>query len=1227
MKNMDLFGLSGNAAEDSPALRIGVCTAPIPAWLIFGGIFRYIYRHIGGWFEVRKSRLPVRCDLFCIWKMYYPIFSTQDVPKVLYCQKNIIQDLTKGVDSMERELIFHILEIDGLTDERDIKAAYMKKLKATNPEDDPEGFRRLREAYEQALVLLREEKESALEEEEEKTELDLWIEKTDEIYRDFRSRGDVKAWKELLDAEICQGLDTALDARDAMLVYLLSHFYLPREIWQILDREFQFTEDYETLKERFPADFLDYVKHYVECEYFVDFSRMTVRGEDSAQNTDINVDAYIRGYMELRGLCDQQDYDGAKKKLSELAAYGVWYPWEEAEKIKIMLAQGKLQEASDLADWMYSFWPENGYMVSMAAEAKWNVGEKETAFGWWSQVPDAYGARTGMIRYYLESEETAEKAKEMALDLWEEDGSGQRADEYIERANEILLQRYKKQIAGLTEEEEKDAVRVEMAWCEYQNKHAEEAIRILDDITPGESAYYSYHNLKGRVLAALDRNKEAIPELRLWLSMIEQTVEDGSEESVKRLRRKGTACLMLGICLSREKKYEEAAEFLKRAEEETDDLYDKLGAMSNLAQVWLSLNEYEKAVDECERIFAIDAGYYPAYLTRQEAYFEMRNAQGVVDDYHHAVEIYAGHYKPYLLAIQVFLIYDQYEDAKQTIERALENQVEFSDKMKYFHAKTLRYLSEGEKDRQKPLQILQELKTSISANANETDMEDLSEIDFEIALLYWDDDKYDDALANLAEAIRKNPSKGQHFMVKAEILRGKGEFTEALGAYAAAKEEYDETAGYYYGIGCCHSELGNEDQALENFLEAVKWNAVYRDVNEKIADIYMERYKRTCAVKEYKQAIHYADLEVQNQENCYILVHRGLMYRTAMRLQKAIKDFEKALTYQPEDWAAYNNIGYSYKHMGEYEKSIEMYEKSLEMLNRHGERRVLPYSNMADCYEILGEYEKAIVCYQKDLEWYPDRTVFYEEIGDLYFYLKDYERAVSAYETAGSRWNDKEHLLKIGDVLFVQGMVRKAKSYYKKAIQTADIKEDAYIRHSDYAERLMNYFFDYAGAVRILEKAARGYENGGWNASRLSRAGNERFLARAYYLLRRYKKAEEHARKAYDLYLADASSEEAYLAYPSKRALHLSRIGECCLYMGNTDKAYELFQLMDAGYRCEHCRNGACYEKYRNMGLYYLCLGTSYKKEALECYEKAFELCPVDLELEEMVKKLRKEIR
>ena len=47
---------------------------------------------------------------------------------------------------MQKEEIFAILGIDETKDERALKNAYRQQLMHTNPEDDPEGFKRLREA-------------------------------------------------------------------------------------------------------------------------------------------------------------------------------------------------------------------------------------------------------------------------------------------------------------------------------------------------------------------------------------------------------------------------------------------------------------------------------------------------------------------------------------------------------------------------------------------------------------------------------------------------------------------------------------------------------------------------------------------------------------------------------------------------------------------------------------------------------------------------------------------------------------------------------------------------------------------------------------------------------------------------------------------------------------------------------------------------------------------------
>ena len=68
-----------------------------------------------------------------------------------------------------------------------------------------------------------------------------------------------------------------------------------------------------------------------------------------------------------------------------------------------------MEEALSMAERLVEEHPKDGYLVSRAADVKWDAGEKETAFGWWQQSPGAFNSRIGIIKYYLESEETAEK--------------------------------------------------------------------------------------------------------------------------------------------------------------------------------------------------------------------------------------------------------------------------------------------------------------------------------------------------------------------------------------------------------------------------------------------------------------------------------------------------------------------------------------------------------------------------------------------------------------------------------------------------------------------------------------------------------------------------------------------------------------------------------------------------------------------------------------------------
>src|SRR5690606_14424116 len=99
-------------------------------------------------------------------------------------------------------------------------------------------------------------------------------------------------------------------------------------------------------------------------------------------------------------------------------------------------------------------------------------------------------------------------------------------------------------------------------------------------------------------------------------------------------------------------------------------IHEKLVAMERLAYTYLKAKNYKECIKTCENIIEISRDYYPAYLLRQEAFYDLHNDQEVINDYYRAVEIYPGYIRPYLYAIKVYIRHNQYEDAKAVAEAA-----------------------------------------------------------------------------------------------------------------------------------------------------------------------------------------------------------------------------------------------------------------------------------------------------------------------------------------------------------------------------------------------------------------------------------------------------------------------------------------------------------------------------------------------------------------------------
>ena len=84
------------------------------------------------------------------------------------------------------------------------------------------------------------------------------------VYETFSKRINEDVWRELLNNDVCYGLDTKEDASIQLLRFLMDHCYMPQKIWVLLDQCFEWVENKQDLYEQLPEGFVDYVENRVK---------------------------------------------------------------------------------------------------------------------------------------------------------------------------------------------------------------------------------------------------------------------------------------------------------------------------------------------------------------------------------------------------------------------------------------------------------------------------------------------------------------------------------------------------------------------------------------------------------------------------------------------------------------------------------------------------------------------------------------------------------------------------------------------------------------------------------------------------------------------------------------------------------------------------------------------------------------------------------------------------
>ena len=978
-----------------------------------------------------------------------------------------------------------ILGIEPTEDKEAIKIAYMTELPKYNPEDDPEGFTRLRLAYEDLLNEINQKDKVS---EEENTPIGRFMGKFKEIYQDIIKRRDEKVWEELLQDEVCVRLDLVDETEEKVMTFLMENYLLPKKVWILLERCFDWRTRTDLLKQTYPPNFIDYILNNTTYEELTD-ELFQLEPEAKAHHFERWVELYheISNIINHTGSnvadSDQDKEIALEEKKAELEGLPLHHVYYKAQLARKHLMVKEAHEAYSLIEPLFVEHPHDPFIGYIYAMASLDKGEPEKAMKQLQKMleedPAFLNAKKGLIDVYIAVEDY-ETARETLLKILEEyphDGYAGSMFFYVtenlirifeekHKANpedlEITLDLAKhylnhmnidsceKLLENLPRNTEDPRYHQYYAGVFYQKGEFHKAMRHHEILLQKEKKKRHYDNYV-RTLIALGKTEEALEQVEKGLAL----EEEDSIMTVSLYDQKGIVLRDLG-------RFEEGLEAFDLGlaiNQQAANLH------YNKALTYQRMGSFGEVIDCCERVRFINPFIADAYTLQMETY----NGSGMyeqaltISDLADQVNLDNPRIK-YRKAGALRLLGD-IDGAKEIIDELLK--AEFDDGYRpNFHIDAS-YIAEAKGNTD---EALAHLKKAVELQPdNDIYKEELGNLylrrdelskSFEIfntlvkkdsdniyALLgrgntYMAQKKYSDAQLDFEMILRLSPEFGDaHFRLVDSYV--------AEGLYDKALERakgWLEVSGTLFD----HLDIPYILQSAQRYEEA---DEAYQQVIEEFPDVGKAYASYGYFLRDHKrleEAIGISRLGIEKDPN-YGDAYNDLTYY----LQRTGKP-EEALAVIEEGWEKdLGNRGVLAKRRGEiysfmkrYQEAIESMEQALELKDQlEGlETLVSIYDGIAMIYECnLNDPHSAFEYYTKAYEEdskYPNTLL---GLGDLYYYyFKDYPKAIEYYtRKIEVKPEEADAYLSRGIVLKTLGETRAAKKDFKKALELRRKEEAA----------------------------------------------------------------------------------------------------------------------------------------------------------------------------------------
>ena len=471
-----------------------------------------------------------------------------------------------------------------------------------------------------------------------------------EIYNDFFMRIDIKDWKALLEDQSFWILSIQESLCYNMMEFLMNNYYIPHNVWCLLNDYFSWTENEDYLYKEFNDNFINYVIGQVN-------DPQNLRYEFFKKDHKCDYDEFITLRIDAHNALIYNNLEDCEKALMSamelfsddpdlVRMLGIYYlRIEDSENAKQAFSHLIKINPKEIDGYL-----NRGYILIRQGKIKDAYYDFQNAL---NIIPDNISALKGLAECYFYFDNLIE-AKLLYGEISETCAFDVESRLRIVEINAKLIDKYKSELSN----NKSINTTYELAKIYFEMEAFEECHKTIKDLVKNEDVNSEIYLLLGRTLAGMNSNEESLEYFNK--ALIAATSEKTNAYEILSYR---------GLVNFELDNYEGAINDFKANLK--INKYDA-EALHSLSEAYLSLEEYSKTVEYSSKAINIDPSKWIYYSTRGLANFYLKNYEESRNDHavvlRHEFSFSQAWYRKGYCHLQL----SQYEEAIECFKEAID---------------------------------------------------------------------------------------------------------------------------------------------------------------------------------------------------------------------------------------------------------------------------------------------------------------------------------------------------------------------------------------------------------------------------------------------------------------------------------------------------------------------------------------------------------------------------